>query len=99
MQISFEDLELVDDIVHPSGFEANFCAGHCMWPLDRNSTMNMRTYIQSLANFKNEDLIPPPCCVPNPDKLENLTTSINISENEFVVHIYPNMIAKECLCM
>ena len=49
-------------IVTPSGYYANYCHGHCLFPLPRTK-MTLHAQIQSLAAQLRGD-VPLPCCSP-----------------------------------
>lgn len=94
--ISFADLEWEQYVIEPESYKANFCVGHCSWPLEKQDNTTKHSYIQGVANLGNPDLIPPPCCVPK--DLGPLLVSLQQSPGVFEVKKWEDMVATSCSC-
>ena len=97
LQISFRSLGW-KSVILPLGYYANFCAGRCEYPPRSSEAGNVHAYIQLLANFGNENRIPPPSCVPNPEKLGTLSVTLR-DRGGYSVRIYNDMVANSCVCL
>ena len=66
VQVSFSDFgpEWAQIIVTPKNYSANYCAGHCRFPVTIKDNVTKHSYLQSLANLRDPDVVPEPCCVP-----------------------------------
>lgn len=87
-----------DNIISPLSYTANFCAGRCEWS-QRSNIQDRHAYIQAQAHFLHPDRFPPPCCVPVPDSYKSLGFVLQLSEGEFAIRNYKEMVATKCACL
>nr|SCC77929.1 BMP6_SUBDO [Suberites domuncula] len=97
--VSFADIGWDRYIIRPYSYRANFCAGRCDWPLDASHNTTKHSYIQSIANIRNPDLVPPPCCSPTPQELQSLPVVVREAGNNFSTRLWTEMIATSCACL
>lgn len=98
VQVTFAEVGF-PEFVFPQSYGANFCGGHCDWPLGRPEDYNKHAYIQSYANFLDNRRVPAPCCVPSPGTLKELVVVVDMGGNEFQSKRFSNMIATQCTCL
>ncbi len=98
MQVKFAEVGF-RNFIFPLSYSANFCGGHCDWPLGRQEDYNKHAYIQSYANFLDGDRVPAPCCVPRPGTLEPLVVVVDMGGGQLDMKEFTNMIATECTCL
>lgn len=81
--------------VAPSGYYANYCHGHCLFPLSRGK-VTLHAQIQSLAAQLSGD-IPPPCC--SAVRHHSLVMLAYNPSGNLVLKQRNNMAVSECGCI
>ncbi|XP_050424806.1 protein dbl-1-like [Adelges cooleyi] len=95
--LNFADIGWEDWVIYPKQFETNYCAGGCLFPLDKNSRPSNHATVQSLArSFGRLWDIPEPSCVP--DSLAPLTLLYTDRSNHVMLKSYPDMKVVTCSC-
>ncbi|XP_054019629.1 bone morphogenetic protein 7 [Dryobates pubescens] len=84
-------------IIHPSGYNAFYCRGSCIFPLGENLNATNHATVQSIVHtLKLSQDVSTPCCVPNELKSLNLLY-FDDKENVVLKH-YKDMVATSCGC-
>lgn len=95
--LNFADIGWEDWVIYPKGFETNYCAGGCLFPLGKGSKPTNHATVQSLArSFGRLWDVPEPCCVP--DTLAPLTLLYMDRSNHVLLKSYPDMRVVTCSC-
>lgn len=95
--LNFADIGWEDWVIYPKGFETNYCAGGCLFPLGKGSKPTNHATVQSLArSFGRLWDIPEPSCVP--DTLAPLTLLYMDHSNHVLLKSYPDMRVVTCSC-
>ena len=81
--------------VVPSGYYANYCHGHCLFPL-RRGKMTLHAQVQSLAAQLRGD-IPPPCC--SAVRHRSLVMLTYSASRNLVLRRRKNMVVSRCGCI
>lgn len=97
IQVSFRDLGWQDFIARPDSCQTNFCAGKCLYPLNTYHNTTKHSYIQSIVNHYNPEVVPPPCCAPT--QLRRLSVIYTEGNNGFTMQHWDDMIAESCGCV
>ncbi|KAF0756164.1 protein DVR-1 [Aphis craccivora] len=95
--LNFADIGWEDWVIYPKGFETNYCAGSCLFPLGKGSKPTNHATVQSLArSFGRLWDLPEPSCVP--DTLAPLTLLYMDRSNHVLLKSYPDMRVLTCSC-
>lgn len=95
--LNFEDIGWEDWVIYPKGFETNYCAGSCLFPLGKEAKPTNHATVLSLArSFGRLWDIPQPSCVP--DTLAPLTLLFMDRSNHVLLKNYPDMKVVTCSC-
>lgn len=95
--LNFADIGWEDWVIYPKGFETNYCAGGCLFPLGKGSKPTNHATVQSLArSFGRLWDVPEPSCVP--DTLAPLTLLYMDRSNHVLLKSYPDMRVVTCSC-
>ncbi|XP_025413833.1 growth/differentiation factor 10-like [Sipha flava] len=95
--LNFADIGWEDWVIYPKGFETNYCAGGCLFPLGKGSRPTNHATVQSLArSFGRLWDVPEPSCVP--DTLAPLTLLYMDRSNHVLLKSYPDMRVVTCSC-
>ncbi|XP_067124293.1 bone morphogenetic protein 3-like [Centruroides vittatus] len=95
--VDFAALGWTNWIISPATFEANYCAGQCLFPLPKNLFPSNHATIQSLVHSLSLDPnVPPPCCVP--DMTSSVTLLYYDEDTNVVLKRYPRMTVDSCAC-
>uniref|UniRef100_A0A2S2P371 Bone morphogenetic protein 3 n=1 Tax=Schizaphis graminum TaxID=13262 RepID=A0A2S2P371_SCHGA len=95
--LNFADIGWEDWVIYPKGFETNYCAGGCLFPLGKGSKPTNHATVQSLArSFGRLWDLPEPSCVP--DTLAPLTLLYMDRSNHVLLKSYPDMRVITCSC-
>lgn len=102
LHVSFSDLNWQQWVIAPDGYDANFCKGHCEFPIPAEMNATNHAYVQTLINVlkavKQGDSVPPSaCCAPK--ELATMSVLYYDYSNNVVLKKYPKMIVKNCACM
>ncbi|XP_064115422.1 protein 60A-like isoform X2 [Macrobrachium nipponense] len=101
LRVSFSDLGWEDWVIAPEGYDANYCEGHCLFPLhaDMNATNHalVQTLVKVIDGVTDDHEVPPnACCAPI--DLTTIPVLYYSYDNNVVLKKYPNMIVKTCGC-
>ncbi|NP_001161498.1 anti-dorsalizing morphogenic protein 2 precursor [Saccoglossus kowalevskii] len=98
--VDFQKVGWSDWIIAPNGYNANFCNGHCPFPLDPHFNATNHATVQAILNTKDFSLkgqrIPKPCCVPS--DFDSIHVLYLDDYNNVVLKEFDDMEAKSCGC-
>jgi len=101
LHVSFEDLNWQHWVIAPDGYDANYCAGNCHFPMhgDMNATNHavVQNMITVLGAVKAGDRVPPKACC-TPQELATISVLYYDYSSNVVLKKYPKMIVKNCAC-
>lgn len=96
LYVRFRELEFDRMIVAPDGYNAQFCAGECRFPLSDRQNATNHAIVQTLVHFLEPGRTPQACCVPT--KLDSLPVIYSRDGINHVLKRYHNMIIRGCGC-
>ncbi|NWI69949.1 BMP7 protein, partial [Todus mexicanus] len=84
-------------IIYPSGYNAFYCRGSCVFPLGENLNATNHATVQSIVHtLKLSQDVSTPCCVP--DELKSLNLLYFDDKENVVLKNYKDMVATRCGC-
>lgn len=84
-------------IIHPSGYNAFYCRGSCIFPLGESLNATNHATVQSIVyTLKLSQEVSMPCCVP--DELKSLNLLYFDDKQNVVLKNYKDMVATRCGC-
>ncbi|NXO09350.1 BMP7 protein, partial [Oriolus oriolus] len=84
-------------IIHPSGYNAFYCRGSCLFPLDGSLNATNHATVQSIVyTLKLSQDVGTPCCVP--DELKSLNLLYFDDKQNVILKNYKDMVATRCGC-
>ncbi|XP_061214837.1 bone morphogenetic protein 2-like [Neopsephotus bourkii] len=84
-------------IIYPSGYNAFYCRGSCLFPLGEGLNATNHATVQSIVHtLKLSQDISTPCCVP--DELKSLNLLYFDDKENVVLKNYKDMVATRCGC-
>ncbi|KAM4774822.1 LOW QUALITY PROTEIN: bone morphogenetic protein 2-like [Cyanocitta cristata] len=84
-------------IIHPSGYNAFYCRGSCLFPLGGSLNATNHATVQSIVyTLKLSQDVSTPCCVP--DELKSLNLLYFDDKQNVVLKNYKDMVATRCGC-
>ncbi|KFO71012.1 Bone morphogenetic protein 7, partial [Cuculus canorus] len=84
-------------IIYPSGYNAFYCRGTCLFPLGENLNATNHATVQSIVHtLKLSQDVSTPCCVP--DELKSLNLLYFDDKENVVLKNYKDMVATRCGC-
>ncbi|KFQ24219.1 Bone morphogenetic protein 2, partial [Merops nubicus] len=84
-------------IIYPSGYNAFYCRGSCLFPLGESLNATNHATVQSIVHtLKLSEDVSTPCCVP--DELKSLNLLYFDDKQNVVLKNYKDMVAKRCGC-
>ncbi|XP_064518862.1 bone morphogenetic protein 2-like [Pseudopipra pipra] len=84
-------------IIHPSGYNAFYCRGSCLFPLGESLNATNHATVQSIVHtLKLSQDVSMPCCVP--DQLKSLNLLYFDDKENVVLKNYKDMVATRCGC-
>ncbi|KAM9011285.1 bone morphogenetic protein 7-like [Ara ararauna] len=84
-------------IIYPSGYNAFYCKGSCLFPLGESLNATNHATVQSIVHtLKLSQDISTPCCVP--DELKSLNLLYFDDKENVVLKNYKDMVATRCGC-
>ncbi|KFQ41088.1 Bone morphogenetic protein 7, partial [Mesitornis unicolor] len=84
-------------IIYPSGYNAFYCRGSCLFPLGENLNATNHATVQSIVHtLKLSQNVSTPCCVP--DELKSLNLLYFDDKENVVLKNYKDMVATRCGC-
>ncbi|XP_067155704.1 bone morphogenetic protein 2-like [Apteryx mantelli] len=84
-------------IIYPSGYNAFYCRGTCLFPLGESQNATNHATVQSIVHtLKLSQDISTPCCVP--DELKSLNLLYFDDKENVVLKNYKDMVATRCGC-
>ncbi|NWR09092.1 BMP7 protein, partial [Paradoxornis webbianus] len=84
-------------IIHPSGYNAFYCRGSCIFPLGESLNATNHATVQSIVyTLKLSQEVSMPCCVP--DELKSLNLLYFDDKQNVVLKNYKDMVATKCGC-
>ncbi|NXM46185.1 BMP7 protein, partial [Gymnorhina tibicen] len=84
-------------IIHPSGYNAFYCSGSCLFPLGKNLNATNHATVQSIVyTLKLAQDVSTPCCVP--DELKSLNLLYFDDKQNVILKNYKDMVATRCGC-
>ncbi|NWS92857.1 BMP7 protein, partial [Toxostoma redivivum] len=84
-------------IIHPSGYNAFYCRGSCIFPLGESLNATNHATVQSIVYTLNlSQDVSMPCCVP--DELKSLNLLYFDDKQNVVLKNYKDMVATRCGC-
>ncbi|XP_014813556.1 PREDICTED: bone morphogenetic protein 7-like [Calidris pugnax] len=84
-------------IIYPSGYNAFYCRGSCLFPLGESLNATNHATVQSIVHtLKLAQDVSTPCCVP--DELKSLNLLYFDDKENVVLKNYKDMVATRCGC-
>lgn len=84
-------------IIYPSGYNAFYCRGSCLFPLGESQNATNHATVQSIVHtLKLSQDVSTPCCVP--DELMSLNLLYFDDKENVVLKNYKDMVATRCGC-
>ncbi|NXN55517.1 BMP7 protein, partial [Rynchops niger] len=84
-------------IIYPSGYNAFYCRGSCVFPLGESLNATNHATVQSIVHtLKLSEDVSTPCCVP--DELKSLNLLYFDDKENVVLKNYKDMVATRCGC-
>ncbi|KFV50552.1 Bone morphogenetic protein 7, partial [Tyto alba] len=84
-------------IIYPSGYNAFYCRGSCLFPLGESQNATNHATVQSIVHtLKLSEDVSTPCCVP--DELKSLNLLYFDDKENVVLKNYKDMVATRCGC-
>ncbi|NXC67059.1 BMP2B protein, partial [Anhinga anhinga] len=84
-------------IIYPSGYNAFYCRGSCLFPLGGSLNATNHATVQSIVHtLKLAQDVSTPCCVP--DELKSLSLLYFDEKENVVLKNYKDMVATRCGC-
>ncbi|XP_065602737.1 bone morphogenetic protein 2-like [Cyrtonyx montezumae] len=84
-------------IIYPSGYNAFYCRGSCVFPLGESQNATNHATVQSIVHtLKLSQDVSTPCCVP--DELKSLNLLYFDDKENVVLKNYKDMVATRCGC-
>ncbi|NXW26962.1 BMP7 protein, partial [Phaetusa simplex] len=84
-------------IIYPSGYNAFYCRGSCVFPLGEGLNATNHATVQSIVHtLKLSEDVSTPCCVP--DELKSLNLLYFDDKENVVLKNYKDMVATRCGC-
>ncbi|NXU19239.1 BMP7 protein, partial [Pardalotus punctatus] len=84
-------------IIYPSGYNAFYCRGSCLFPLGESLNATNHATVQSIVyTLKLSQDVSMPCCVP--DELKSLNLLYFDDKQNVVLKNYKDMVATRCGC-
>ncbi|NXY67063.1 BMP7 protein, partial [Glareola pratincola] len=84
-------------IIYPSGYNAFYCRGSCVFPLGESLNATNHATVQSIVHtLKLSQDVSTPCCVP--DELKSLNLLYFDDKENVVLKNYKDMVATRCGC-
>ncbi|NWZ22405.1 BMP2B protein, partial [Asarcornis scutulata] len=84
-------------IIYPSGYNAFYCRGSCLFPLGERQNATNHATVQSIVHtLKLSQDVSTPCCVP--DELKSLNLLYFDDKENVVLKNYKDMVATRCGC-
>ncbi|XP_009081465.1 PREDICTED: bone morphogenetic protein 7-like [Acanthisitta chloris] len=84
-------------IIYPSGYNAFYCRGSCLFPLGESLNATNHATVQSIVHtLKLSQDVSTPCCVPN--ELKSLNLLYFDDKENVVLKNYKDMVATTCGC-
>ncbi|NXQ92438.1 BMP7 protein, partial [Nyctibius grandis] len=84
-------------IIYPSGYNAFYCRGSCLFPLGESLNATNHATVQSIVHtLKLSQDVSTPCCVP--DELKSLNLLYFDDKENVVLKNYKDMVATRCGC-
>ncbi|XP_010142210.1 PREDICTED: bone morphogenetic protein 2-A-like, partial [Buceros rhinoceros silvestris] len=84
-------------IIYPSGYNAFYCRGSCLFPLGESLNATNHATVQSIVHtLKLAQDVSTPCCVPN--ELKSLNLLYFDDKENVVLKNYKDMVATRCGC-
>ena len=84
-----------------AGYDGNFCAGHCPFPLVSSFNGTNHSLVQAILHAKrfkkNEQRVPSPCCVPN--NFEQISVLYSNGDTNIILKEFQDMTATSCACL
>ncbi|NXQ51909.1 BMP7 protein, partial [Anthoscopus minutus] len=84
-------------IIYPSGYNAFYCRGSCIFPLGKSLNATNHAAVQSIVyTLKLSQDVSMPCCVP--DELKSLNLLYFDDKQNVILKNYKDMVATRCGC-
>ncbi|XP_059677479.1 bone morphogenetic protein 7 [Gavia stellata] len=84
-------------IIYPSGYNAFYCRGSCLFPLGESLNATNHATVQSIVHtLQLSEDVSTPCCVP--DELKSLNLLYFDDKENVVLKNYKDMVATRCGC-
>lgn len=96
MYVSFSEVGWMEWIVAPSGYQAHFCEGKCLFPISDYLNTTNHAIVQTLVNSVMPNKIPRACCVPT--ELSPISMLYVDEQEKVVLKTYQDMIVNACGC-
>ncbi|XP_055383191.1 protein 60A-like [Condylostylus longicornis] len=95
LHVSFDELPSADNIIAPEGYEAYYCKGECVFPLNAHMNATSHAIVQALVHLMVGG-VPKPLCAPL--KLGAIQILYFVDDSNVVLKKVNNMVVKRCGC-
>ncbi|NWU43762.1 BMP7 protein, partial [Hylia prasina] len=97
LYVDFQAIGWSGWIIHPSGYNAFYCRGSCIFPLGESLNATNHATVQSIVyTLKLSQEVGMPCCVP--DELKSLNLLYFDDKQNVILKNYKDMVATRCGC-
>lgn len=96
LHIDFESVGWNDWIVAPTGYDAYYCSGECVYPLPDFLNATNHAIVQTLVHSVNPGAAPKSCCVPT--ELGPISMLYLDEFDKVVLKTYQDMVVVGCGC-
>ncbi|NXL77550.1 BMP7 protein, partial [Leptocoma aspasia] len=97
LYVDFQAIGWSGWIIYPSGYNAFYCRGSCIFPLGESLNATNHATVQSIVyTLKLSQDVSMPCCVP--DELKSLNLLYFDDKQNVVLKNYKDMVATRCGC-
>lgn len=97
LYVDFHAIGWSGGIIYPSGYNAFYCRGSCIFPLGESLNATNHATVQSIVyTLKLSQDVSMPCCVP--DELKSLSLLYFDDKQNVILKNYKDMVATRCGC-
>lgn len=96
LYVSFKDINWMDWIIAPEGYDGNYCAGDCNFPLNAHMNATNHAIVQTLVHLMIPTKFPKPCCAPT--KLAPISVLYFVDDYNVILRKFKKMVVKSCGC-
>ncbi|PIK56113.1 afuni [Apostichopus japonicus] len=96
LYVGFREVGWDDWIIAPTGYQAYYCAGECIFPIGEQQNGTNHAVIQTLVSRLDYESVPDVCCAPV--RLSPISLLFFDDDENVVLRRYDDMIVESCGC-